>query len=355
MLLETEYELWQSINEFPLDITAAKLKFSDRLAKENNWTVAYTNNVITEYRKFLFLCCVTPKGTMITPSDAVDQAWHLHLTYTKSYWKDLCENTLKREIHHTPTQGGIEEGKKFENCYEHTFDLYREKFGTEPPKNIWLDNEQRFAPDNFVRINTKNYLLLQKPLWFTKFTNSISFTNSKNFTKPTSLSIFLIIILGLGFIQAFDISLALIIIQGILFLVALVHWIRSNRQIKKLRLQEEAKKIALSKKTTNNANNIKANLQKTSNKEMQKKESQDSEIIESSGDLGFIVIDGIMNGEDYRNSDFDSSNSNDYNSNDASSNDFSSYDSSSSSDSSSGDSGSSGCSSSCGGGCGGGD
>lgn len=317
---ETENQLWQSIKEFPLDIPTAKLTFSNRLARENNWTKAYTEAVIAEYRKFLFLCCITPKGSMITPSDAVDQAWHLHLTYTKSYWKELCEQTLQREIHHNPTQGGAEENNKFENCYEHTFALYREKFGIEPPENIWLDNKKRFAPDNFVRINTKNYLLIQKPLWLKDF---VSFAN---FTKITSLSIFVITILAMCFVNAFDIGMILFAIQYVILFVAFIYWIRSRREIKKLKLLEAKKRIDLGKKQVSNPN-----LQKTVQKQPQKIENQNNEIV---GDLGFIIADGISNHGIYN----DNSNDNSFNSSD--------------SDSSDSDS-SSGCSSSCGGGCGG--
>ncbi len=318
MLLKTETEnkLWQSIKEFPLDISTAKLTFSNRLARENNWTKDYTEAVIAEYRKFLFLCCVAPKGKMITPSDAIDQAWHLHLTYTKSYWKELCEQTLKREIHHQPTQGGTKENNKFENCYEYTFVLYREKFGIKPPENIWLDTKKRFAPDNFVRINTKNYLLIQKPLWLKDF---VSFAN---FTKITSLSIFVITILAMCFVNAFDIGMILFIVQCMILFVAFVYWIKTTREIKKLRIIETKKVINLDKKQTNSTN-----LQKTELKQPQNIENKNTEMV---GDLGFIIVDEISN------------------------DDINSYNNSSDFDSSSGDS-SSGCGNACGGGCGGGD
>ena len=66
----------------------------------------YTDRVIEEYRKFLYL--LASAGHPVTPSDQVDQAWHLHLTYTRSYWEDLCEKTIGKPLHHGPTKGGAE-------------------------------------------------------------------------------------------------------------------------------------------------------------------------------------------------------------------------------------------------------
>ncbi|GAA4338966.1 hypothetical protein GCM10023149_49350 [Mucilaginibacter gynuensis] len=99
----TETSLWQKIQSFQLDQPDADFSFSARLARENGWTAAYTHRVINEYKKFIFLCCVSEQG--VTPSDPVDQAWHLHLTVTRSYWIDLCRDTLGSEIHHNPTKG----------------------------------------------------------------------------------------------------------------------------------------------------------------------------------------------------------------------------------------------------------
>lgn len=151
-----EQALWDKIQSFQLDNEAHDLQFTDRLARENGWTKAYALRVIEEYRKFLFLCCVSNSG--ITPSDAVDQAWHLHLTYTRSYWVDLCRNTLDREIHHNPTQGGKKEANKFDGMYTDMFDLYTQKFITPPPADIWPANEQRFSDIDFRRVNVGRYL-----------------------------------------------------------------------------------------------------------------------------------------------------------------------------------------------------
>jgi hypothetical protein len=156
-----EQELWGKICSFKLDDEGSSLQFSRRLARENKWTHTFAKRVAEEYKKFIFLCCITQSG--VTPSDQVDQAWHLHLTYTKSYWIELCKNILKKEIHHNPTKGGAAEGEKFDGFYSETRRLYSEKFSCSPPADIWPENEVRFSDIDFQRINTKKYWLIQKP------------------------------------------------------------------------------------------------------------------------------------------------------------------------------------------------
>src|SRR5580658_8189792 len=97
-------ELWTRISNFPLDNETAAISFSDNLASEQQWTAAFTKMAIEEYKKFMLLCCVSDTGA--APSKIVDEVWHLHLTYTQSYWTDFCKNTLGKDIHHFPSGGG---------------------------------------------------------------------------------------------------------------------------------------------------------------------------------------------------------------------------------------------------------
>jgi hypothetical protein len=157
----SELNLWSKISDFQLDIPGIKFTFSDRVARENGWPKDYTKRVIEEYKKFIFLCCVSDQG--ITPSDPVDQIWHLHLTYTRSYWIDFCQGTIGKQIHHNPTKGGPEEAKKFNEYYTYLKNLYSLHFGSEPPADIWQPNDIRFSDTNFLRVNLKKYLLIKKP------------------------------------------------------------------------------------------------------------------------------------------------------------------------------------------------
>lgn len=156
-----EKQLWQKIEGFRLDDPEAGFQFSARLARENGWSLKYSHRVIAEYKKFIFMCCVSESG--VTPSDPVDQAWHLHLTFTKSYWQDLCRDTIGKEIHHNPTKGGKQEAEKFNKFYTSSHQLYQDKFGMLPPADIWQNNHARFADIDFQRVNMSKYWLIRKP------------------------------------------------------------------------------------------------------------------------------------------------------------------------------------------------
>ena len=99
----------------------------------------------------------------LTPSDQVDQVWHLHLLYTRSYWTDFCQNTLGRQIHHGPTQGGEAEGNKYNDLYEKTLQLYKVLFERDAPADIWPTKEIRFGDVNFQRINLNRNWIIKKP------------------------------------------------------------------------------------------------------------------------------------------------------------------------------------------------
>src|SRR5678815_1017670 len=105
-------ELWNKVEQFQLDSAEAALPFSARLARENNWSPDYAKRVIAEYKRFAFLAVVA--GHPVSPSEDVDQAWHLHLTYTENYWKSFCIEVLGKPLHHQPTQGGSAEQSKFQ-------------------------------------------------------------------------------------------------------------------------------------------------------------------------------------------------------------------------------------------------
>ncbi len=129
------------IEAFVLDDPGAQLPFTSRLAREQGWSHAHAGRVGREYKRFVALAVVA--GHPVSPPEAVDQAWHLHLVYTRSYWHDLCRDLLGRELHHMPTTGGAEEGAKFDDWYARTLASYRAHFHEDPPQDIWPTPEDR--------------------------------------------------------------------------------------------------------------------------------------------------------------------------------------------------------------------
>ena len=158
---DQQTQLYRQIQAFSLDNTEAAWPFGKRLARENRWSEAFSLRVIEEYKKFAFLAVAA--GHPVTPSDQVDQAWHLHLTYTRSYWEEFCPKVLGKPLHHEPTLGGQDEKGKFNDWYGNTLASYERLFGHKPPEDIWPDSSVRFGQDlHHVRVNDLQYWLVPK-------------------------------------------------------------------------------------------------------------------------------------------------------------------------------------------------
>lgn len=154
--------LWLAIRDFPLDDANTDFPFSKRLARDHVWTDAHAERVVAEYRRFLYL--MARADQTVTPSVEVDEAWHLHLSYTRSYWEGLCR-IVGRPLHHDPTEGGPEEAARFREAYSHTLDRYRLAFGAPPPPDIWPNPEERFKPIyQFSSVQAERYWLVRR-LW----------------------------------------------------------------------------------------------------------------------------------------------------------------------------------------------
>ncbi len=154
--------LWDRIETHPIGPQSSVLGFERRLARDNGWSEAYASRVIHEYRRFLFLAARA--GHPVTPSDAVDQAWHLHLIYTEDYWTGWCQEVLGFPFHHGPTRGGRPEQTKYADWYARTLASYQQWFGTPPPSDIWPSAEDRFAgAAAFRRVNTAQVWIVPKP------------------------------------------------------------------------------------------------------------------------------------------------------------------------------------------------
>ena len=160
--MNTEHvELYGRINAFNIDEPGTRLTFMNRLVKENGWSRGYAKRVIDEYKKFAFLAVAA--GHPVSPSEDVDQAWHLHLTYSRSYWDHFCPEVLGIRLHHEPSKGGLVEREKLVGWYTETLASYRRLFGHGPPADIWPDSGKRFGEDvNYRRVNTKRHWIVPK-------------------------------------------------------------------------------------------------------------------------------------------------------------------------------------------------
>lgn len=128
--------LWERIRNYQFDEDpTAPITFLDKLCKEQKWSKAYALLAIEEYKKFVFLCLVLPNGA--SPSHVVDQVWHLHLTYTKSYWQRFCKEVLLKDLHHHPSNGHVEEREGLKSKYFETLVAYHRYFEELPVLGFW--------------------------------------------------------------------------------------------------------------------------------------------------------------------------------------------------------------------------
>jgi hypothetical protein len=153
-------DLWQRIERHEFE-TAVTLNFTARLARDKNWSMQQARAAVLEYRRFCFLAVAS--GLQATPSEEVDEVWHLHLTYSRDYWDIWCRDVLRRRLHHDPTQGGPVQQARFRDQYAATLAAYEAWFGP-PPLEFWPGTRQRFRGNTRFRcLDTDRYFMVPKP------------------------------------------------------------------------------------------------------------------------------------------------------------------------------------------------
>lgn len=151
-MTDRQRELWERISQYEFDDPAAEYPFTERLANENGWSPGFALRVVAEYRRFTFLAVVA--GHPVSPSDPVDQVWHLHQLYSDSYWDDFNGEVLGKTLSHQPTKGGMEESEKFAQWYDKTKESYLRFFGVPPPRDIWPSSDaDESAKPYYTRVN----------------------------------------------------------------------------------------------------------------------------------------------------------------------------------------------------------
>lgn len=158
---DRKHSLRDRLSAYHIGPADAALSFADRLGRENRWSPAFAERVIGEYLRFCYLAMTA--GHQVTPSDQVDQAWHLHLTYSRDYWQRFCPEILGGELHHGPTAGGQTERARYYEQYAQTLASYEEAFGEAPPPDIWPPAARRFGSDpRSYRVNPADVVTLPK-------------------------------------------------------------------------------------------------------------------------------------------------------------------------------------------------
>ena len=158
---DQDHPVWASLSRYSIGPADAALPFATRLARENGWTDAQAKRVIAEYMRFCFLAATGDRE--VTPSDAVDQAWHLHLTYSRDYWERFCPEILGRPLHHGPTAGGATERHRYFEQYAGTLERYEQVFGETPPADIWPHAARRLIEDPKARrVHPRDAIIIPK-------------------------------------------------------------------------------------------------------------------------------------------------------------------------------------------------
>lgn len=144
-----QHDLWRRVQAHAFEDPSVGLDFTRRLARTMAWPVETARTGIAEYRRFCFLAAIST--TPVTPSEQVDEIWHLHLTYTRDYWNGWCGTALGKTLHHDPTAGGDYEQAKFRIQYAETLALYERYFGP-PDATFWPGLRERFRPTARYRL-----------------------------------------------------------------------------------------------------------------------------------------------------------------------------------------------------------
>ena len=129
----TEIGIWQRLVLHDFESPSAR-DLVRTLAVERAWSDAYARRVVEEYRRFLLIA--TSSLETVSPSHAVDLAWHTHVLDTREYFERFCPEVLGRVLHHVPARDDLTSRSSLEGAYLRTLVRYRALFGA-PPSDIW--------------------------------------------------------------------------------------------------------------------------------------------------------------------------------------------------------------------------
>lgn len=141
-----ENPIWKQIDSFPFDAPNLIENFPARLTRKGKWTPEFTDEVIKEYKKFLFL--IATAKCILIPPPAIDLAWKLHIDYYPKSWNEICGKVLPLGLHRVVPDSEDSSMPKWDIAhYEHTLELYSQTFHSWPSIEIWPVPREWFNPD----------------------------------------------------------------------------------------------------------------------------------------------------------------------------------------------------------------
>lgn len=159
---DAEAALWARIRAHPFEHPDRALDFTRRLARDRDWSLAFARAAVEAYRQFCFLACTGREP--VTPSEEVDEVWHLHLTYSRDYWEVWCGAVLRTALHHEPTSGGPVEDARYAHQYAATLARHEAYFGPPDPA-LWPGTGERFGRrPRYRTVDTRRSLVIPRSI-----------------------------------------------------------------------------------------------------------------------------------------------------------------------------------------------
>lgn len=132
--------LWLKLNFLNLGPQAAN-PFMQMLGQQYGWPMPMANQVMEEYRKFIFLAMRA--GHPVTPPNVIEQVWNFHIQTAQDYWEKLGGLIAERPV----AEGiGASAATAMADQYQQTLASYARIFGMEPPANIWAKDAPKADP-----------------------------------------------------------------------------------------------------------------------------------------------------------------------------------------------------------------
>lgn len=127
--------------------------------KEYGWELSFAGKVLYEYKRFMYLKSQDPN---CSPSDSIDQFWHVHILYTENYSRFCIENYGKF-IHHNPDMSLDQKARK--ERIGKTIKLYMLTFPSITYPEIWNINLELANVDLTKKVSTSGQTIKVKVIY----------------------------------------------------------------------------------------------------------------------------------------------------------------------------------------------